>query len=116
MRLLVAGEVWDADSGVKPLSEDFTSDAFVSMLDGRGTPIQTFLVDQRHLSASETSMRARLWGRPGLVPIGPARKITRPARPASRGDPRRSAPLTRATVLGLRAAGGAAAAKIQNER
>jgi len=50
MRLLAAGDPWDADGGLEPLSQGFTSDTFVSMLDGRRTPIKAFLLDQTRIA------------------------------------------------------------------
>ena len=80
MRLLEAGEAWDADGGVEPLSEAFTSDAFVSMLDGRRTPIKSFLLDQKHLSGVGNIYACEALWEAGIRPNRPSQKITRPAR------------------------------------
>ncbi len=80
MRLLGADEVWDADGGVEPLSEAFTSEAFVSMLDGRRTPIKTFLLDQKHISGVGNIYACEALWEAGIRPNRPAQKVTRPAR------------------------------------
>ena len=80
MRLLVAGEAWDADGGVEPLSEAFTSEAFVSMLDGRRTPIKTFLLDQKHLSGVGNIYACEALWAAGIRPNRPAYRVTKPAR------------------------------------
>ena len=80
MRLLEAGDPWDADGGVEPLSEAFTSEAFVSMLDGRRTPIKTFLLDQKHISGVGNIYACEALWEAGIRPNRPAQKISRPAR------------------------------------
>ena len=80
MRLLGAEEVWDADGGVEPLSEDFTCEAFVSMLDGRRTPIKTFLLDQKHISGVGNIYACEALWEAGIRPNRRAQKITNPAR------------------------------------
>ncbi|MDP9024919.1 MAG: bifunctional DNA-formamidopyrimidine glycosylase/DNA-(apurinic or apyrimidinic site) lyase [Candidatus Eremiobacteraeota bacterium] len=49
MRLVAAGEPWDAALGVEPLEADFTPEAFIGMLSGRRAPVKVFLLDQRHV-------------------------------------------------------------------
>jgi formamidopyrimidine-DNA glycosylase len=80
MRLIAAGEVWDADGGIEPLSEDFTSEVFVSMLAGRRTPIKTFLLDQKHLSGVGNIYACEALWEAGIRPSRPARQLTKPAR------------------------------------
>jgi formamidopyrimidine-DNA glycosylase len=80
MRLLGADEAWDADGGVEPLSQDFTCEAFVSMLDGRRTPIKTFLLDQKHISGVGNIYACEALWEAGIRPNRPAQKVTRPAR------------------------------------
>jgi formamidopyrimidine-DNA glycosylase len=80
MRLLAVEEVWDADGGVEPLSKDFTSEVFVSMLDGRRTPIKTFLLDQKHISGVGNIYACEALWEAGIRPNRPAWKISRPAR------------------------------------
>ncbi len=80
MRLLGAEEVWDADGGLEPLSEDFTCEAFVSMLDGRRTPIKTFLLDQKHISGVGNIYACEALWEAGIRPNRRAQMITRPAR------------------------------------
>ena len=68
MRLLGSEEAWDADGGVEPLTEAFTSEAFVSMLDGRRTPIKTFLLDQKHISGVGNIYACSVGGRDSSQP------------------------------------------------
>jgi formamidopyrimidine-DNA glycosylase len=80
MRLLESGDPWDADGGIEPLSEAFTSETFVSMLDGRRTPIKTFLLDQKHLSGVGNIYACEALWEAGIRPSRQAQKISRPAR------------------------------------
>jgi formamidopyrimidine-DNA glycosylase len=80
MRLLAAGDPWDADGGVEPLSEDFTSEAFVSMLDGRRTPIKAFLLDQSRIAGVGNIYACEALWEAGIRPSRPAHKVSRPAR------------------------------------
>jgi formamidopyrimidine-DNA glycosylase len=80
MRLLEPGDPWDADGGVEPLSQAFTSEAFVSMLDGRRTPIKTFLLDQKHISGVGNIYACEALWEAGIRPNRPSQKISKPAR------------------------------------
>ncbi len=80
MRLLAAGDPWDADGGVEPLSEGFTSEAFVSMLDGRRTPIKAFLLDQSRIAGIGNIYACEALWEAGIRPSRPSHKISRPAR------------------------------------
>ena len=79
MRLVEAGEAWDARLGVEPLSAGFTPKAFTGMLAGRPTPVKVLLLDQRRIAgigniyACEALWEARI--RPGR----PAGALTKPA-------------------------------------
>ena len=79
MRLVEAGDDWDRDLGVEPLSTDFTQEAFIGMLAGRTTPIKVLLLDQRAIAgigniyACEALWEARI--RPSRV----AAALTKPA-------------------------------------
>jgi formamidopyrimidine-DNA glycosylase len=79
MRLVGAGEAWDRELGIEPLSSDFTQEAFTGMLAGRTTPVKAFLLDQRRLAgigniyACEALWEARI--RPSL----PSGRLTKPA-------------------------------------
>jgi formamidopyrimidine-DNA glycosylase len=77
MRLLEPTEAWDADGGLEPLSEAFISEAFVSMLNGRRTPIKTFLLDQKHISGVGNIYACEALWEAGIRPNRPAQKITR---------------------------------------
>jgi formamidopyrimidine-DNA glycosylase len=80
MRLLPAGDPWDADGGVEPLSEGFTSDAFVSMLDGRRTPIKAFLLDQSRIAGVGNIYACEALWEAGIRPSRPSHSISKPAR------------------------------------
>jgi formamidopyrimidine-DNA glycosylase len=80
MRLLESDEVWDADGGIEPLSEGFTSEVFVSMLDERRTPIKVFLLDQSRISGVGNIYACEALWEAGIRPSRPAHKISRPAR------------------------------------
>jgi formamidopyrimidine-DNA glycosylase len=80
VRLLAAGDPWDADGGVEPLSEGFTSEAFVSMLDGRRTRIKAFLLDQSRIAGVGNIYACEALWEAGIRPSRPAHTISRPAR------------------------------------
>ena len=80
IRLLAAGDPWDADGAVEPLSEGFTSEAFVSMLDGRRTRIKAFLLDQSRIAGVGNIYACEALWEAGIRPSRPAYKISRPAR------------------------------------
>ena len=80
MRLLAADDPWDADGGVEPLSEGFTSEAFVSMLDGRRTPIKSFLLDQTRIAGVGNIYACEALWEAGIRPSRPSHKISKPAR------------------------------------
>jgi len=80
MRLLARDDPWDADGGVEPLSEGFTSEAFVSMLDGRRTTIKTFLLDQSRIAGVGNIYACEALWEAGIRPSRPAHKISKPAK------------------------------------
>lgn len=80
MRLVEPNEMWDADGGVEPLSEGFTSELFVSMLDERRTPIKVFLLDQSRISGIGNIYACEALWEAGIRPSRPAHKVSRPAR------------------------------------
>ncbi len=79
MRLVGAGEAWDRELGIEPLSSGFTPEAFIGMLSGRTTPVKALLLDQRRIAgigniyACEALWEARI--RPSL----PSGRLTKPA-------------------------------------
>jgi formamidopyrimidine-DNA glycosylase len=80
VRLLAAGDPWDADGGIEPLEEGFTSEAFVSMLDGRRTPIKTFLLDQKRIAGIGNIYACEALWEAGIRPSRSSHKVSRPAR------------------------------------
>ena len=80
MRLLEAGDAWDADGGIEPLSEGFTCELFVSMLDERRTPIKVFLLDQSRISGVGNIYACEALWEAGIRPSRRAHSVSRPAR------------------------------------
>jgi formamidopyrimidine-DNA glycosylase len=80
MRLIEAGAAWDAEGGVEPLSEAFTSETFVSMLDGRRTAIKAFLLNQKWISGIGNIYACEALWEAGIRPARPANRISKPAR------------------------------------
>ena len=80
MVLLEAEDLWDADGGLEPLDEGFTSEAFVSMLDGRQTPVKVLLLDQRRISGIGNIYACEALWEAGIRPSRPAHTVSRPAR------------------------------------
>ena len=80
MVLLEAGDPWDADGGVEPLTEAFTPETFVSMLDGRRTPIKAFLLNQKWISGIGNIYACEALWVAGIRPSRPAHRISKPAR------------------------------------
>ena len=80
MRLLAADDPWDADGGVEPLTEDFTSEVFVSMLDERRMAIKAFLLDQKRISGIGNIYACEALWEAGISPNRPAHTISKPAR------------------------------------
>lgn len=79
MRLLEPGEPWDADGGVEPLSQGFTSDVFLSMLSGRRTAIKAFLLDQSRIAGIGNIYACEALWEAGIRPSRPSRTISKPA-------------------------------------
>ncbi|HET9030738.1 MAG TPA: bifunctional DNA-formamidopyrimidine glycosylase/DNA-(apurinic or apyrimidinic site) lyase, partial [Candidatus Aquilonibacter sp.] len=79
MRLVEAGEPWDADLGVEPLSGSFTPDRFIGMLSGRTTPVKAFLLDQRRIAGVGNIYACEALWQAGIRPGTPAKRLTKPA-------------------------------------
>jgi formamidopyrimidine-DNA glycosylase len=79
MRLLAAGDPWDADGGLEPLSEGFTSEAFLSMLSGRRTAIKTFLLDQGFIAGIGNIYACEALWEAGIRPSRPSHRISKSA-------------------------------------
>jgi formamidopyrimidine-DNA glycosylase len=79
MRLLGAGEGWDADGGLEPLSQGFTSEAFLSMLSGRRTAIKTFLLDQSQIAGIGNIYACEALWEAGIRPSRRSHTISKPA-------------------------------------
>ena len=79
VRLLPAGDRWDAHGGLEPLSEAFTSEAFLGMLSGRRTAVKTFLLDQTRIAGVGNIYACEALWEAGIRPSRPAHEITKPA-------------------------------------
>jgi formamidopyrimidine-DNA glycosylase len=79
MRLVEAGEPWDADLGVEPLSGSFTPDRFIGMLSGRTTPVKVFLLDQRRVAGVGNIYACEALWQAGIRPGTPAKRLSKPA-------------------------------------
>lgn len=79
VRLVEAGEPWDADLGVEPLSGDFTPDRFIGMLSGRTTPVKAFLLDQRRIAGVGNIYACEALWQAGIRPGKPAKRLSKPA-------------------------------------
>jgi formamidopyrimidine-DNA glycosylase len=79
MRLVEAGEPWDAALGPEPLSRDFTPERFIGMLSGRTTPIKVLLLDQRRIAGIGNIYACEALWEAGIRPGKPAKALTKPA-------------------------------------
>lgn len=79
MRLVEAGDPWDADLGVEPLSGSFTPDRFIGMLSGRTTPVKALLLDQRRIAGVGNIYACEALWQAGIRPGTPAKRLTKPA-------------------------------------
>lgn len=79
MRLVEAGEPWDADLGVEPLSGSFTPERFICMLSGRTTPVKALLLDQRRIAGVGNIYACEALWQAGIRPGTPAKRLTKPA-------------------------------------
>jgi formamidopyrimidine-DNA glycosylase len=79
MRLVGAGEAWDRELGVEPLSSGFTQQAFAGMLAGRTTPIKVLLLDQRRIAGIGNIYACEALWEARVRPNRPARALTKPA-------------------------------------
>jgi formamidopyrimidine-DNA glycosylase len=79
MRLVAAGEAWDRELGVEPLSDGFTPEAFIGMLAGRTSPIKVFLLDQRRIAGIGNIYACEALWEARIRPTRPAGALTRAA-------------------------------------
>jgi formamidopyrimidine-DNA glycosylase len=79
MRLAEAGQAWDAELGVEPLSDGFTEQAFIGMLSGRMSPIKAFLLDQRRIAGIGNIYACEALWEARIRPNRPARALTKAA-------------------------------------
>jgi formamidopyrimidine-DNA glycosylase len=79
MRLVPAGEAWDRELGVEPLSSGFTQAAFIGMLSGRTTPIKALLLDQRRIAGIGNIYACEALWEARIRPSRPAGSLSRPA-------------------------------------
>ncbi|MBV8655878.1 MAG: bifunctional DNA-formamidopyrimidine glycosylase/DNA-(apurinic or apyrimidinic site) lyase [Candidatus Eremiobacteraeota bacterium] len=79
VRLVEAGDSWDRDLGVEPLSSGFTQEAFIGMLAGRTTPVKALLLDQRRIAGIGNIYACEALWEARIRPSRPARALTKPA-------------------------------------
>lgn len=79
MRLVEAGEEWDRNLGIEPLSSGFTPEAFMGMLAGRTTPIKALLLDQRRVAGIGNIYACEALWDARIRPSRPAKALTKPA-------------------------------------
>jgi formamidopyrimidine-DNA glycosylase len=79
MRLVTAGEAWDRELGVEPLSSGFTQEAFIGMLSGRTTPVKALLLDQRRIAGIGNIYACEALWEARIRPSRPSRSLRRPA-------------------------------------
>lgn len=79
MRLVEAGDPWDRDLGVEPLSSGFTPQGFLGMLAGRTTPIKALLLDQHRIAGIGNIYACEALWEAGIRPGRPAKALTKPA-------------------------------------
>jgi formamidopyrimidine-DNA glycosylase len=79
MRLVAAGDAWDRELGVEPLSSGFTQAAFIGMLSGRTTPIKALLLDQRRIAGIGNIYACEALWEARIRPSRPAGSLSRPA-------------------------------------
>ena len=76
---MTAGEAWDRELGVEPLSSGFTQEAFIGMLSGRTTPVKALLLDQRRIAGIGNIYACEALWEARIRPSRPSRSLTKPA-------------------------------------
>lgn len=79
MRLVAAGEAWDRELGIEPLSSRFTAEAFIGMLSGRTTPVKALLLDQKRIAGIGNIYACEALWEARIRPSRPSRRLTKPA-------------------------------------
>lgn len=79
MRLVAAGEPWDAHLGPEPLEKAFTPEVFAAMLSGRTTPIKALLLDQRRVAGIGNIYACEALWEARIRPSRPAKALSAPA-------------------------------------
>jgi formamidopyrimidine-DNA glycosylase len=79
MRLVEAGEAWDQELGVEPLSPGFTPEAFIGMLAERTRSIKAFLLDQRRIAGIGNIYACEALWEARIRPNRPAGTLTKAA-------------------------------------
>lgn len=79
MRLVEAGDQWDRELGVEPLSSGFTQEGFIGMLAGRKTPVKVLLLDQRRIAGIGNIYACEALWEARIRPSRPARALTKSA-------------------------------------
>jgi len=80
MRLIEADEIWTAELGIEPLSEEFTFERFSRLVAGRTTPIKVFLLDQRRIAGIGNIYACEALWEARVRPSRAAGALSKPAR------------------------------------
>ena len=80
MRLSEPEDSWAAELGVEPLSDEFSFERFSSLLNGRTTPIKSFLLDQRRIAGIGNIYACEALWDARIRPTRPAGSLSRQAR------------------------------------
>lgn len=76
MRLVDAGERWDAALGIEPLSEAFTVERFGEIVASRPSPIKVLLLDQRRIAGIGNIYACEALWQAAIRPSRRARALT----------------------------------------
>jgi formamidopyrimidine-DNA glycosylase len=80
VRLVEAGERWDAAVGIEPLSDEFTPECLSALLARRTTPVKVLLLDQKRIAGIGNIYACEALWEAGIRPARPAGKVSGPAR------------------------------------
>lgn len=80
IRIVEAGERWDAGVGIEPLSDAFTAEYLGTLFARRTTPVKVLLLDQRRIAGIGNIYACEALWEAGIRPSMRAGKLTRAAR------------------------------------
>lgn len=80
IRIVEAGEPWDAQVGIEPLAPEFTEERFGAILRGRTTAVKVLLLDQRRIAGIGNIYACEALWEAGIRPSRRAGTLTRAER------------------------------------